>query len=60
MCDDHLNFTMCPLCDRVCDYWQLSSICSTARASYLFDNHATVGFAIFMSLWGMSCMNAYI
>ncbi|XP_039510419.1 anoctamin-1 isoform X2 [Pimephales promelas] len=51
MCDDHLNFTMCPLCDRVCDYWQLSSICSTARASYLFDNHATVGFAIFMSLW---------
>ncbi|XP_026120897.1 anoctamin-1-like [Carassius auratus] len=51
MCDEHLNFTMCPLCDRVCDYWQLSSICSTARASYLFDNHATVGFAIFMSLW---------
>uniref|UniRef100_A0A8C1MFY2 Anoctamin n=1 Tax=Cyprinus carpio TaxID=7962 RepID=A0A8C1MFY2_CYPCA len=48
---NHLNFTMCPLCDRVCDYWQLSSICSTARASYLFDNHATVGFAIFMSLW---------
>uniref|UniRef100_A0A8C1XDY5 Anoctamin n=1 Tax=Cyprinus carpio TaxID=7962 RepID=A0A8C1XDY5_CYPCA len=51
MCDEHLNFTMCPLCDRVCDYWQLSSICSTARTSYLFDNHATVGFAIFMSLW---------
>uniref|UniRef100_A0A8C2FI04 Anoctamin n=1 Tax=Cyprinus carpio TaxID=7962 RepID=A0A8C2FI04_CYPCA len=51
MCNEHLNFTMCPLCDRVCDYWQLSSICSTARASYLFDNHATVGFAIFMSLW---------
>ncbi|XP_052007965.1 anoctamin-1-like [Xyrauchen texanus] len=51
MCDERLNFTMCPLCDRVCDYWQLSSICSTARASYLFDNHATVGFAIFMSLW---------
>uniref|UniRef100_A0A671L6Z2 Anoctamin n=1 Tax=Sinocyclocheilus anshuiensis TaxID=1608454 RepID=A0A671L6Z2_9TELE len=51
MCDERLNFTMCPLCDRVCDYWQLSSICSTARTSYLFDNHATVGFAIFMSLW---------
>ncbi|XP_072551737.1 anoctamin-1 isoform X2 [Salminus brasiliensis] len=51
MCDQRLNFTMCPLCDRVCDYWQLSSMCSTARASYLFDNHATVAFAIFMSLW---------
>ncbi|KAK2848454.1 hypothetical protein Q7C36_010136 [Tachysurus vachellii] len=52
MCDKRLNFTMCPLCDEVCDYWQLSSMCSTARASYLFDNHATVAFAIFMSLWG--------
>ncbi|KAM9481771.1 anoctamin-1 [Clarias gariepinus] len=52
MCDKRLNFTMCPLCDGVCDYWQLSSMCSTARASYLFDNHATVAFAIFMSLWG--------
>uniref|UniRef100_W5K9D4 Anoctamin n=1 Tax=Astyanax mexicanus TaxID=7994 RepID=W5K9D4_ASTMX len=51
MCDKRLNFTMCPLCDSVCDYWQLSSMCSTARASYLFDNHATVAFAIFMSLW---------
>ncbi|MCJ8733666.1 hypothetical protein PDJAM_G00226270 [Pangasius djambal] len=52
MCDKRLNFTMCPLCDGVCDYWQLSSMCSTARASYLFDNHATVAFAIFMCLWG--------
>ncbi|XP_046720822.1 anoctamin-1 isoform X2 [Silurus meridionalis] len=52
MCDKRLNFTMCPLCDEVCDYWQLSSMCSTAQASYLFDNHATVAFAIFMCLWG--------
>ncbi|XP_062861317.1 anoctamin-1 [Trichomycterus rosablanca] len=51
MCDERLNFTMCPMCDQVCDYWQLSSMCSTARASYLFDNHATVAFAIFMCLW---------
>ncbi|KAG7521750.1 anoctamin-1-like [Solea senegalensis] len=50
-CDDHLNITMCPLCDGVCDYWRLSSVCSLARASYLFDNGATVLFAIFMSLW---------
>uniref|UniRef100_A0A3P8TF88 Anoctamin n=1 Tax=Amphiprion percula TaxID=161767 RepID=A0A3P8TF88_AMPPE len=50
-CDDNLNITMCPLCDGVCDYWHLSTVCSLARASYLFDNGATVFFAIFMSLW---------
>ncbi|KAI1882094.1 hypothetical protein AGOR_G00247150 [Albula goreensis] len=51
MCDERQNFTMCPLCDRSCDYWDLSTACSTARASHLFDNPATVFFAIFMSLW---------
>ncbi|KAM6937299.1 anoctamin-1 [Xenentodon cancila] len=50
-CNDNLNITMCPLCDAVCDYWRLSTVCSLARASYLFDNGATVLFAIFMSLW---------
>ncbi|XP_037539424.1 anoctamin-1 [Nematolebias whitei] len=50
-CDENLNITMCPLCDAVCDYWQLSTVCSLARATYLFDNGATVLFAIFMSLW---------
>ncbi|KAM3869676.1 anoctamin-1-like [Diretmus argenteus] len=48
-CD--LNITMCPLCDGVCDYWRLSSVCTLARTSYLFDNGATVFFAIFMCLW---------
>uniref|UniRef100_A0AAZ3S8B1 Anoctamin n=1 Tax=Oncorhynchus tshawytscha TaxID=74940 RepID=A0AAZ3S8B1_ONCTS len=51
MCDKQQNFTMCPLCDGVCDYWHLSTACGTARASHLFDNPATVFFAIFMSLW---------
>uniref|UniRef100_A0A3Q2YKE7 Anoctamin n=1 Tax=Hippocampus comes TaxID=109280 RepID=A0A3Q2YKE7_HIPCM len=50
-CDDNLNITMCPLCDGVCDYWRLSTVCSLAKASYLFDNGTTVLFAIFMSLW---------
>ncbi|XP_034542287.1 anoctamin-2 [Notolabrus celidotus] len=50
-CDANLNITMCPLCDGVCDYWLLSTVCSLARASYLFDNGVTVLFAIFMSLW---------
>uniref|UniRef100_A0A8C4JB22 Anoctamin n=1 Tax=Dromaius novaehollandiae TaxID=8790 RepID=A0A8C4JB22_DRONO len=51
MCDQHNAFTMCPLCDKLCDYWNLSSACATARASHLFDNPATVFFSIFMALW---------
>ncbi|XP_042561151.1 anoctamin-2-like [Clupea harengus] len=51
MCDEMQNFTMCPLCDGACDFWHLSTACGTARASYLFDNPATVFFSIFMSLW---------
>uniref|UniRef100_A0A8C6YQ64 Anoctamin n=1 Tax=Nothoprocta perdicaria TaxID=30464 RepID=A0A8C6YQ64_NOTPE len=51
MCDQHNAFTMCPLCDKFCDYWNLSSACATARASHLFDNPATVFFSIFMALW---------
>ncbi|XP_039236106.1 anoctamin-2 [Pipra filicauda] len=51
MCDQRNAFTMCPLCDNFCDYWNLSSACATARASHLFDNPATVFFSIFMALW---------
>ncbi|XP_015208789.2 anoctamin-2b isoform X1 [Lepisosteus oculatus] len=51
MCNEDKNFTMCPLCDGPCDYWHLSTACSTARASHLFDNPATVFFSVFMSLW---------
>uniref|UniRef100_A0A8C0H1I5 Anoctamin n=1 Tax=Chelonoidis abingdonii TaxID=106734 RepID=A0A8C0H1I5_CHEAB len=51
MCDQEKAFTMCPLCDKSCDYWNLSTACATARASHLFDNPATVFFSIFMALW---------
>ncbi|XP_042571758.1 anoctamin-1 isoform X1 [Cyprinus carpio] len=51
ICDQRKNITMCPLCDRVCSYWNLSTACGMARASHLFDNPATVFFSIFMSLW---------
>ncbi|KAJ8790871.1 hypothetical protein J1605_020965 [Eschrichtius robustus] len=51
MCDQQNAFTMCPLCDKSCDYWNLSSACGTAQASHLFDNPATVVFSIFMALW---------
>lgn len=51
-CDENNNFTMCPLCNKFCGYWSLDQICYTVRATHLFDNGATVFFAIFMSLWG--------
>ncbi|XP_033909744.2 anoctamin-1a isoform X2 [Acipenser ruthenus] len=56
MCDSRINITMCPLCDRTCSYWKLSTACATARASHLFDNPATVFFSIFMALWAAMFM----
>lgn len=52
LCDANNNITMCPLCDVQCPYWKLHDACSHAAASRIFDNGATVFFAIFMSLWG--------
>uniref|UniRef100_A0A3Q3D896 Anoctamin n=1 Tax=Hippocampus comes TaxID=109280 RepID=A0A3Q3D896_HIPCM len=56
ICHQKNNITMCPLCDKVCSYWKLSSACGTARASHLFDNPATVFFSIFMALWAAMFM----
>ncbi|XP_051996823.1 anoctamin-1-like isoform X1 [Xyrauchen texanus] len=56
ICDERNNITMCPLCDRACSYWKLVTACGTARASHLFDNAATVFFAIFMALWATMFM----
>ncbi|XP_067860676.1 anoctamin-2b [Heptranchias perlo] len=59
MCDEQNNFTMCPLCDKSCDYWYLSTACATARASHLFDNPATVFFSIFMALWATLFLDSW-
>uniref|UniRef100_A0A8C5AG45 Anoctamin n=1 Tax=Gadus morhua TaxID=8049 RepID=A0A8C5AG45_GADMO len=56
ICYPKENITMCPLCDKACSYWKLSTACATARASYLFDNPATVFFSIFMALWAAMFM----
>ncbi|KAL1502850.1 hypothetical protein ABEB36_007931 [Hypothenemus hampei] len=45
------NITLCPLCDKACSYTKLVDSCKFAKLTYLFDNPATVFFAIFMSLW---------
>ncbi|CAF1289364.1 unnamed protein product [Rotaria sordida] len=45
------NTDMCPLCDKTCSFWKLSDSCVYAQISYVFDNVATVIFAILMSIW---------
>ncbi|XP_069479589.1 anoctamin-5 isoform X3 [Ambystoma mexicanum] len=42
---------MCPLCDRNCEYWKLNTTCEPSQYSHLFDNVATLFFAIFMGIW---------
>lgn len=45
------RFLMCPQCAHDCNFTRVSDSCIYARTTYLFDNPATVFFAIFMSLW---------
>ncbi|XP_018333049.1 anoctamin-1 isoform X2 [Agrilus planipennis] len=47
----NLNITMCPLCDKYCDYWQLSKTCIYAKVARVIDNPMTIVFAVFMSFW---------
>ncbi|XP_068595564.1 anoctamin-5 isoform X1 [Brachionichthys hirsutus] len=53
ICSDEIggNIVMCPLCDKKCGYWKLNSTCNSSWQSHLFDNVATVFFAIFMGIW---------
>ncbi|XP_030633854.1 anoctamin-7 [Chanos chanos] len=53
LCDSGGDFRMCPLCN-ICNYWNLSSICTSYQAGLLFDNGGTVFFSIFMSLWAVT------
>ncbi|NXY67823.1 ANO5 protein, partial [Glareola pratincola] len=53
ICDPAIGgeIIMCPLCDRECDYWRLNTTCGSSEYSHLFDNVATLFFAIFMGIW---------
>ncbi|XP_061825660.1 anoctamin-5 isoform X3 [Nerophis lumbriciformis] len=53
ICSEQIGgkFVMCPLCDKKCNYWKLNMICNSTWQSHLFDNNATVFFAIFMGIW---------
>ncbi|XP_014904621.1 anoctamin-4 isoform X1 [Poecilia latipinna] len=45
------NTIMCPICDQYCPYLRLSDSCIYAKVTHLFDNGATVFFAVFMAVW---------
>lgn len=45
------QYLMCPQCAHDCNFTKMSEYCLYTKATYLFDNPATVFFAIFMSLW---------
>ncbi|XP_048462854.1 anoctamin-5 [Rhincodon typus] len=52
ICDADLGgkIIMCPLCDG-CDFWRLNTTCESTKNSHLFDNAATLFFAVFMGIW---------
>nr|XP_033809059.1 anoctamin-4 isoform X3 [Geotrypetes seraphini] len=45
------HIIMCPLCDKYCPFMRLSDSCVYAKVTHLFDNGATVFFAVFMAVW---------
>ncbi|XP_076311109.1 anoctamin-4 isoform X2 [Tachypleus tridentatus] len=61
ICDDTIsgNIIMCPLCNQQCGFWRLKDSCVFSMVVHLFDNPATVGFAVFMSLWATMFMELW-
>ncbi|KAK1341495.1 hypothetical protein QTO34_017909 [Cnephaeus nilssonii] len=45
------DIIMCPVCDKYCPFMRLSDSCVYAKVTHLFDNGATVFFAVFMAVW---------
>ncbi|KRX16832.1 Anoctamin-3, partial [Trichinella nelsoni] len=42
---------MCPNCDVGCDFWVLKSSCLYSKITFLFENNATVLYALVMPIW---------
>ncbi|XP_055321230.1 anoctamin-5-like isoform X2 [Sitodiplosis mosellana] len=53
------SITLCPLCDKACEYQKLHDSCLFSRITYLFDNPSTVFFAIFMSFWATTFLEMW-
>ncbi|KAL1509670.1 hypothetical protein ABEB36_004376 [Hypothenemus hampei] len=47
----NLDITMCPQCDKFCDYWKLNTSCAYSKIQHVIDNPAMIFFAVFMSIW---------
>ena len=46
--------TMCPQCDKVCSYWSYNETCSSNRMNHVFENSASIVYALVMTLWAAS------
>ncbi|CAF1322568.1 unnamed protein product, partial [Rotaria sordida] len=52
-CNSTSTYLMCPKLDRQ-SYWFLNETCFNAKMSYIFDNSASVAFAIMISIFAVS------
>ncbi|KAF4802555.1 Anoctamin-6 [Turdus rufiventris] len=53
VCDPNIggNIIMCPQCDKVCTYWNLTITCESSKKLCIFDSYGTLVFAVFMGIW---------
>ncbi|KAI5730955.1 hypothetical protein M8J77_002582 [Diaphorina citri] len=61
ICDINIagNITLCPLCDKACQYQKLGDSCIFSKITFLFDNSATLFFSIFMSFWATTFLELW-
>ncbi|CAF3540051.1 unnamed protein product [Rotaria sp. Silwood1] len=53
ICNSTSSYLMCPKLDRQ-SYWFINETCFNAKMSYIFDNSASVAFAIMISIFAVS------
>ncbi|NXN95897.1 ANO6 protein, partial [Rhinopomastus cyanomelas] len=53
VCDPNIGGTiiMCPQCDKVCTFWNLTITCESSKKLCIFDSFGTLVFAVFMGVW---------
>ncbi|KAM9029389.1 anoctamin-6 [Ara ararauna] len=53
VCDPNIGgkIIMCPQCDKVCTYWNLTITCESSKKLCIFDSFGTLVFAVFMGIW---------
>ncbi|CAD5126106.1 DgyrCDS14278 [Dimorphilus gyrociliatus] len=45
------DIVLCPKCDERCTFTRLHRSCIYSKITQIFDNYATVAFAVFMAIW---------